>query len=93
MNTSFDPNPKILRKKKPQSEKPKEEEIKTMVGVKRGQMIVNGRNKAGMKQEELAFKLNMTKATLMRWEKGEEIFDKKHSKKIEEVLKIKFDEE
>ncbi|KCZ80635.1 hypothetical protein H312_01961 [Anncaliia algerae PRA339] len=83
----------IKKKKAPETQKVKpEEEEKRKVKQEEGKRIVDARMKANLKQVDLARKSSLTVATISKWEKGEDVFDKKVAAKIAKVLNIKFDE-
>ncbi|RVD93189.1 multi -bridging factor 1 [Tubulinosema ratisbonensis] len=90
----YNDKPIIIRKKKaPEAHKPKpEDEEKRNVTVEEGKMITQARNKLNLKQEDLAKKCNVTVAVVSKWEKGQDVFDKKIGAKIGKVLGIKFNE-
>lgn len=90
----YDDKPIIIKKRKAsEGVKPKpEDEEKRNVTLDEGKMIVQARNKMNLKQEELAKKCNLTVAVISKWEKGQDVFDKKIAAKIGKVLGIKFNE-
>ncbi|KAL0266093.1 UNVERIFIED_CONTAM: hypothetical protein PYX00_011809 [Menopon gallinae] len=89
MGANFDPKPVKLTKKQVHAAPVVEEEPRKAVGAEGGQKIVLGRTAAGMKQKDLAMKINLPVHVIADWESGRAIFDKKIARKIEEVLKIK----
>lgn len=89
MGANFDPKPVKLTKKQVPAAPVVEEEPRKAIGAESGQKIVLGRTAAGMKQKDLAMKINLPVHVVADWENGRAIFDKKIAKKIEEVLKIK----
>lgn len=91
--SNFDTKPVIIRKKPAAKQNSKnlaeETETKQQVGLEVGKKISFARNAAGMKQIDLARKININSSVISDWESGKALFVKDIANKIEKTLNIK----